>query len=43
MSWTDCLLSPVSCGAKKAGSVAAESAWESFLRWSAQGLSDLGM
>lgn len=43
MSWTDCLLSPVSCGARKAGSAAAESAWESFLKWSAQGLSDLSM
>jgi MFS family permease len=41
MAWSDCLLSPVNCAAEKAGGAAANSAWESFLTWSAQGLSDL--
>jgi type IV secretion system protein TrbL len=41
MPWTDCMLSPASCAVKEAGNEAVESVWESFLRWSAQGLSDL--
>jgi hypothetical protein len=34
-------LSPVSCAVKKAGNDVVESAWESFLHWCAQGLSDM--
>ncbi|TDO30209.1 hypothetical protein EV643_1398 [Kribbella sp. VKM Ac-2527] len=41
MAWTDCLLNPVSCVASSVGDTAANSAWESFLRWSATGLADL--
>jgi hypothetical protein len=41
VSWSDCLLSPVGCAVKKAGNDVAESAWESFLHWCAQGLSDM--
>ncbi|MGW6197015.1 hypothetical protein ACWF0M_12790 [Kribbella sp. NPDC055110] len=37
MAWTDCLLNPVSCVADSVG----DSAWDSFLRWSANGLADL--
>jgi hypothetical protein len=41
MDWTDCLLNPVSCVVGSFGETAANSAWDSFLRWSARGLSDL--
>jgi hypothetical protein len=40
VAWTDCLLNPVSCTVSTVGDAAANSAWESFLRWSARGLSD---
>ncbi|MDX6239410.1 MAG: hypothetical protein QOG10_4225 [Kribbellaceae bacterium] len=40
MAWSDCLLDPVSCVAGGFGETAANSAWESFLKWMAQGLSD---
>src|SRR4051794_5888693 len=41
MAWSDCLLNPVSCVVGSVGETAANSAWDSFLRWSANGLSDL--
>jgi hypothetical protein len=41
MDWSDCLLNPVSCVVSSVGETAANSAWDSFLRWSAQGLADL--
>jgi hypothetical protein len=41
MAWSDCLLNPVSCMAGSFGETAANSAWDSFLRWSANGLADL--
>jgi len=41
MAWSDCLLNPVSCVAGSFGETAANSAWDSFLRWSANGLADL--
>ena len=41
MDWTDCILNPVGCTVTAAGNSAAESAWESFVRWAARGLSDL--
>lgn len=41
MSWSDCLINPVSCIASDVGGAAANSAWESFLRWTASGLGDL--
>jgi hypothetical protein len=41
MAWSDCLLNPVSCVAGSIGENAATSAWDSFLSWSARGLSDL--
>lgn len=41
MDWTDCILNPIGCTITATGSSAAESAWESFVRWAARGLSDL--
>jgi hypothetical protein len=41
MAWSDCLLNPVSCMAGSFGESAVNSAWDSFLRWSANGLADL--
>lgn len=41
MSWSDCLLNPVSCAASSVGDSAANSVWESFLKWMATGLSDI--
>lgn len=41
MAWSDCLLNPVSCVVGSFGETAANSAWDSFLRWSANGLADL--
>jgi hypothetical protein len=41
MAWSDCLLNPVSCVAGSFGETAVNSAWDSFLRWSANGLADL--
>ncbi|TDW24166.1 hypothetical protein EV650_3032 [Kribbella kalugense] len=43
MAWSDCLLNPVGCAVGDLGSKAANSAWDSFLRWSANGLSDLSV
>jgi hypothetical protein len=41
MSWSDCLLNPVSCVVSDVGNSAANSVWESFLKWTANGLGDL--
>jgi hypothetical protein len=41
MSWSDCLLNPVSCVVSDVGGSAANSVWESFLKWTANGLGDL--
>ncbi|GAB2615167.1 hypothetical protein [Kribbella endophytica] len=41
MSWSDCLLNPVSCVVSDVGGSAANSVWESFLKWTASGLGDL--
>lgn len=41
MSWSDCLLNPVSCVVSDVGNSAASSVWESFLKWTASGLGDL--
>jgi hypothetical protein len=41
MAWSDCLLDPVSCVVGGVGETAANSAWQSFLTWMAQGLSDV--
>ncbi|MFI7067089.1 hypothetical protein ACIBL3_39250 [Kribbella sp. NPDC050124] len=41
MAWSDCLLNPVSCVVGNVGGTAASSVWDSFLRWSANGLADL--
>lgn len=41
MAWSDCLLSPVGCAVDAVGGKAASSVWDSFLRWTANGLTDL--
>ena len=41
MAWNDRLLNPVSCVVGSVGATATNSAWDSFLRWSASGLADL--
>lgn len=41
MAWSDCLLNPTSCLVENVAEAGANSAWESFLRWSARGLADL--
>ncbi|NUR93961.1 MAG: hypothetical protein HOV67_01745 [Kribbellaceae bacterium] len=41
MAWSDCLLSPVGCVVEGVGNKAANSVWDSFMRWSANGLADL--
>ncbi|GAB3823024.1 hypothetical protein [Kribbella italica] len=41
MSWSDCLINPVSCVVSDVGNSAANSVWESFLKWTASGLGDL--
>ncbi|WP_432887764.1 hypothetical protein ACQPYH_06030 [Kribbella sp. CA-245084] len=43
MAWSECLLNPVGCAVGDLGNKAANSAWDSFLRWSANGLSDLSV
>lgn len=43
MAWSDCLLNPVGCAVGDLGNKAVNSAWDSFLRWSANGLSDLSV
>ncbi|MFI5696477.1 hypothetical protein ACIA58_31770 [Kribbella sp. NPDC051586] len=43
MAWSDCLLNPVGCAVGDLGNKAANSAWDSFLRWSANGLTDLSV
>ena len=40
MAWTDCLLNPTSCLVENVAEAGANSAWESFLKWSARGLAD---
>jgi hypothetical protein len=40
VAWTDCLLNPTSCLVENVAETGANSAWESFLKWSARGLSD---
>lgn len=41
MAWSDCLLNPVSCAISSGTDAAANSAWDSFLRWAARGLTDI--
>ncbi|GAA3129203.1 hypothetical protein JOF29_007315 [Kribbella aluminosa] len=41
MAWSDCLLSPVGCAVDAVGGKAASSVWDSFLKWTANGLADL--
>lgn len=41
MAWSDCLLKPITCVTSNAGETAANSAWESFLKWTARGMADL--
>jgi hypothetical protein len=40
VAWTDCLLNPTSCLVENVAEAGANSAWESFLKWSARGLAD---
>ncbi len=41
MGWKDCVLDPVGCTVGNVAGEAAESTWDSFTRWVAQGLTDL--
>jgi hypothetical protein len=41
MAWNECLLNPVDCAVDAVGGKAANSVWDSFLRWTANGLADL--
>ncbi len=41
MSWSDCLVNPTNCIVSDVVGASANSAWESFLRWTASGLGDL--
>jgi hypothetical protein len=41
MAWSDCLLNPVTCVISDGTDAAANSVWDSFLRWSARGLTDI--
>ncbi|WP_157630930.1 hypothetical protein [Kribbella catacumbae] len=41
MAWSDCLLNPVTCVVDHGTDAATNSAWDSFLRWTARGLTDI--
>ncbi|MEV0792653.1 hypothetical protein [Kribbella sp. NPDC050459] len=41
MAWSDCLLNPVSCVVDNVGKSASNAVWDSFVKWSANGLADL--
>jgi hypothetical protein len=41
MAWSDCLLNPISCAVGTAAETTSNAIWDSFIKWSANGLADL--